>query len=317
MKIVFCGNNERGYRCLDYISKNKDFDISLVVAHPVSGKKYPYRSVSELAKKLGLDFIAPENINSADVIEVIRKQEPDLIILAGYGQIVRREFLDIPKKKVINLHGGKLPEYRGSSPINWMIIRGERKGGISIIEVDESIDTGDILAEAPFDILESDDANSILEKTLEIFPPLLEKTLYDIMNDTVKSKKQKLSDGQYFPVRTPDDGLILWESMTSFEVFNLVRALRNPYPNAFTYYENKKLFVTDVSLYNEENVSGVPGRVILKRNDGVLVMCKDKSILVKGVKFENSLEILSAKEILSRGESFRTMRTIILGKEKI
>ena len=312
MRIVFCGHNARGYRCLETISKNLNFDVCLVVTHPKSDQKYSHRSVYDLSRTLGYPTISPENVNSKEVLDTIREMTPDVIVLAGYGKIVKGDFLRIPHTMTVNLHGGKLPNYRGSSPINWMIINGETKGAASILEVDEGIDTGGVISYEEFDIFDNDDAKSILEKTLDIFPRLLEKTLLSIKDNNSQIKTQDNSRARYFPVRTPNDGIILWDSMTSLEVFNLVRALVDPYPNAFSFYKGTKIYITEVELYNEEKVYGIPGKVGLSKGDGVLVMCKDQAVLVKTVKFEGDLKPICARGALIRNESFSSIRTILL-----
>ena len=312
MNIVFCGNNERGYRCLEAISKNLNFDVCLVVTHPKSDKNYSYRRVYDLSRTLGYPTISPENVNSKGALDAIRDMSPDVIVLAGYGKIVKGDFLRIPRIMTVNLHGGKLPNYRGSSPINWMIINGETKGATSILAVDEGIDTGGVISYEEFDIFDTDDAKSVLDKTLDIFPKLLEKVLLSINNNNFHIRAQDNSSGRYFPVRTPNDGIILWDSMTSLEVFNLVRALVDPYPNAFSFYKDTKIYITEVELYNDEKVYGVPGKMGLSKGSGVLVMCKDQAVLVKTVRFEGDVKPTCARGILIRNESFRTIRTILL-----
>ena len=137
---------------------------------------------------------------------------------------------DLPPLGTINLHGGKLPEYRGAAPINWQIINGETSGGCSIIYVDEGIDTGDIIAQEIYPIEAHDTHASILEKTLEIFPRLLIQVLEQIENGTVKAQKQDPHAGSYYIRRYPSDSEINWDRLTDIQVHNLVRGMFGPYP---------------------------------------------------------------------------------------
>lgn len=313
MNVVFCGHNIRAIKCLDKISNNKDFTISLVVTHPCKDLQ-DHTTLHYHAQQLGLKTIDPININDTITLETIKKYNPDIIILSGYTQIVKKDFLKIANKITINLHGGKLPQYRGSAPLNWMLINDEKEFGISIIEVAPGIDTGDILSSRSFTINDKDTIETIVDRTLELFPNMLEEVLYQIKNNNLIKISQKINEGSYYPSRKPNDGLIIWEEMTAREVFNLVRALQKPYPPAFSFFKNKKIYIHEAIEYNDETIFGLPGKVILKRNNGVLVMCKDKCLLLKTLQFENG-KTIHAQDILSRENSFRTLRTILLGEE--
>ena len=316
MNIVFCGHNVRGVKCLEKINDNKDFTISLVVTHPCKNLE-DTSSVNFIAKSLNIDTIDPTDINAPQTLEIIKSYNPDVIILSGYTQIVKEDFISIANKITINLHGGKLPEYRGSAPLNWMLINDEQSIGISIIEVAPGIDTGDILCREEFSIDDNDSITTIVDNTLKLFPNMLEKVLYQIKNNTLERITQNLNEGNYYPSRKPNDGLILFEEMTAREIFNLVRALQPPYPYAFSFFNNKKINILDATEYKKETVKGLAGKVILKRDNVVLVMCKDKTILLKTVQFEEDKVILKAKDIMKRGDSFRTLRTILLGQEDL
>ena len=164
--------------------------------------------------------------------------------MSGYTQILKKPVLEWPTIGVINLHGGKLPEYRGGSPINWQIINGESEGGVAVHFVDEGIDTGAILASETFPIGENETAGEIYDKTIKIFPDLMIRVIRELEIGIHQVQKQKLSDGTYYCKRLPRDGRIDWSSMSARQVHDLVRALNGPsYPGAFTYLKKKKLIV--------------------------------------------------------------------------
>jgi len=184
---------------------------------------------------------------------------------------------------------GELPQYRGSSTLNWMIINGETKGGVAIILIDAGIDTGDIIAKESFEIRPNDTIKEVIYKTDKIFPRLLIKVIRQIKNGTVKRKPQPPGKGTYYHTRYPRDGKINWERSSAKEVYNLVRALTHPCPGAFTYFNNKKLIIWKASLI-EEDIRGIPGRVCLRRRRGIVAIAADRGLLITRVQPEGKSE---------------------------
>ncbi len=295
MKILYMGNKNRGLICLEALLKEGE-DICGVVISPfpkikAGGKKTKpeYEALKQFAIKKKISVFQPLKINAPLLVRKIKKMSPDLIVMAGYNQILKKEIIKIPKKGVINLHGGKLPQYRGSSTLNWMIINGETEGGVAIISIDRGVDTGDIIAEENFEIKPDDTIQDVVDKTDKIFPSLLIKIIREIKNGVVKRKPQSLEEGVYYHTRHPRDGKINWERLSAKEIYNLIRALTHPYPGAFTYFNNKKLFIWKASLL-KENIRGIPGRVCLRRPPGVIVISADKGLLITKVQTENKTE---------------------------
>ncbi len=284
MRILYMGNNIRGVVCLKALAEHGEEVIGVVV-HPNLKEEDPEESVLETAKRYGYPIYQPVQVNNPDFVREVRNLAPDLIILAGYNQILKKDLIDIPRLGCINLHGGKLPEYRGVAPINWQIIRGETTGGIAILFVDEGIDTGDIIAQVRFDITLEDTAKTVLDKTLELFPPLLLDVLAKFKFGTVPRIKQNREEGCYYTRRYPRDGQIYWKDMTAWEVYNLIRGLVKPYPGAFTYHRGEKLFIWKAS-WMSETIRGIPGRVCLRREKGVVVLAKDRGLLIEEVQPE-------------------------------
>lgn len=297
MRIVFFGNNPRGAACLEkLISENEH--IVAVVAHPIN-KILPIegKNVKTIAEVHKISYIQPRKINEPENVNWLKSFKPDLFVLSGYNQILRTDILSIPKNGSINLHGGRLPQYRGVAPINWQIINGEQKGEAVILFVDEGIDTGDIIISEEYDISIDDTAKTILDKTLKIFPELLIKAIKQIKNGKVKAIKQNPEEGCYYARRYPRDGRIDWKNKKAFEIYNLIRALVNPYPGAFTYYKGQKVIIWKASLL-KETIKGIPGRVVLKRKNGVVVTAIDKGLLIETVQPENG-EIMNSMDILT------------------
>ena len=303
MKIVYLANNVRGVRCLEWIIAG-GFDVRSVVVHHGAPDGPPETSVKQCALKHGIPILAPRDINDPEVISRLALLKPDLMVMSGYTRILREKILAVPPLGTINLHGGRLPHYRGASPINWQIINGEKIGACTILYADEGIDTGDIIIEQEYEILPEDTATTVLEKTLEIFPGLLVKALRQIQGGTATRVPQDRSAGAYYAKRYPQDGRILWDRMTAEMVHHLCRALTPPYPGAFTCLNGKKVIVWKTRLL-DETVKGVPGRITLKTPAGVVAIACDRGILLETIQPEGSSAPIPASSWFKiRGDTF-------------
>lgn len=275
MKIVYFSKGIRGSRCLAAILEH-GADIQAVVGVD------PEPDLERLIVPHGIEIIYPTRINTAEMVTKLKSYQADLFVLSGYNKILKPLIFEIPPLGTINLHGGKLPEYRGAAPINWQIINGESTGGCSIIFVDEGIDTGDIILQERYPISPVDTHASVLEKTLEIFPRLLVNVLEDLGTGKVQAEKQDPLEGCYYTRRYPRDSIIDWQRMTDVQVHNLVRGMRGPYPEAFTFRGQEKVEILRTSLL-KETITGTPGRVPMKRETAVVALARNRGLLIKEI----------------------------------
>ena len=275
MNIIFFTKGIRGSTCLSYILE-RGFSVGTVIGVE------PEQGISDLSDKFKFQVIFPNKINNESSIAILKKLKPDLFILCGYNKILKLPVIEIPPLGTINLHGGKLPGYRGAAPINWQIINGETTGGCSIIYVDEGIDTGDIIAQEIYPITPEDTHASVLKKTLQIFPPLLTKVLHQIEEGSVQAQKQDPAEGSYYSRRYPRDSRIDWAALDDIDVQNLVRGMFGPYPAAFTYRGDTKVEIDKTRLL-EETITGMPGRVPQKRGKEVIVLTKNRGLLIQEI----------------------------------
>ena len=278
MRLVLFGNNERGVVCLEAVVE-AGFDVAGVVALPDDLQPEWSRNVAQIGRALGVPTLQFEDANSADAVRRVRALEPDVIVLAGYNKMLKRAMIETAKDRCINLHASPLPSYRGAAPLNWMLIRGEKTGGISILEVDEGVDTGDILAQRFFPIRESDDYASLLRITLELYPTMLKETLERLRGGSISGSPQDPREGSFFTKRFPDDGRIEWNRLSAQEVHNLIRALVIPMPGAFTQFDDRRIIV-EGSKPITRIYEGVPGRIAARWPSGVIVICADRGLLV-------------------------------------
>lgn len=307
LKIVFWGKGDRALGCLNALLTSKH-KISLIVAHP-SSEGAAARCISQRAEELNIECTEPEDPNSADFVEVLKKQNADLFVLGGYGKIIKQNVINLPKIMAINLHGGKLPEYRGSSPINWSLINNEKQFGISIIKVDSGVDTGDIIGEMLFPISEHDTVKDLHLKANQEFPKLLLNVVDQISNANFKLIKQDNSKARYFPLRFPQDGLILWDTLSALQAYNKIRALTTPSPCAFTYFGKREVKIIQAKLSNQEYF-GEAGRIYKKTKSGILVCANDKCLWITQAVFTDNNQ--SIFESIKRYDCLATVREAAL-----
>lgn len=305
MKIIFFGNGKRAFLCLEFLLKNK-IEITYVVTTEDELERKP--SIIDLSKNNNLKYLITNTPNDEKTKLILKNNNPDLFVLGGYSKILKEDILDIPKIFSINLHGGELPKYRGSSPLNWALINGESEFSISIIKVDTGVDTGDIIEQLKFKINQNDNIEDLHKKANKGFKKLLLKVINQINEKSYNLIPQKNENSSYFPLRFEEDGFILFDQFNATQVHNRIRALTTPYPCAFSFYNSKKIFFEKSELSNI-TFYGEPGRIYKKNQKGILVCCKDKSLWITKARFENGKDAINE---LKRYEKLSTVRDSIL-----
>jgi methionyl-tRNA formyltransferase len=298
MKIVYFSKGIRGVRCLEAILET-GADVQAVVGVD------PEPELEMLTSPRGIETLYPDRINTTQMVKKLKDFQADLFILSGYNKILRPLIFEIPPLGTINLHGGKLPEYRGAAPINWQIINGESTGGCSIIFVDEGIDTGDIILQERYPITQTDTHASVLEKTLEIFPRLLVKVIDDLKQGKICVEKQDPLEGCYYTRRYPRDSIIDWQGMNDIQIHNLVRGMRGPYPEAFSFRGQEKIEILRTSLL-KETITGMPGRIPIKRESAVIALAKNRGLLIEEISV-NRVNVVPA-DYFRIGDDFSNTR---------
>lgn len=297
MNMIFMGTPSFAVPSLRKL--NEHYGISAVFTQPDRpkgrGNKISMSSVKEEALKNNIPVYQPFKIkNDRESIDIIKKINPDFIIVAAFGQILPKEILDIPHFGCINLHASLLPKYRGAAPINWAVINGEKTSGNTTMFMAKGIDTGDILLQDEIDIkgMTAGELHDILSQR---GGDLLISTIEGIKNNSVMRIKQDDAEISYAPMITKETGKINWKDKSCAQIKNLVLGL-NPYPSAHTLYKGKmmKVHVCEV-LY--ENTGKTPGCIIDADKDGIKVCAKDGVILLKTIQFPGG-KPLSTEEYL-------------------
>jgi len=281
MKIVFMGTPDFAVNVLQGLIDN--YEVIGVVTQPDKrvGRHLELREtpVKKLANKYNIKVFQPEKIKEdyKDILEL----NPDIIITCAYGQIIPKEILDYPKYGCINVHASLLPKYRGGAPIHWSIINGDDKTGITIMYMDEGMDTGDIIEEESIDILDSDNLGSVHDKLSLLGTKLLLDTLPSIFNGTNKRIKQDLNEVSYaYNVKREEEHIDF--NKTSREVFNLIRGL-SPIPSSNAYLFNEEMKILESKILDKK-YDGICGQIVDITREGIVVKTKDSSIIITKIK---------------------------------
>lgn len=306
MKIILFAKGVRGLECCKALF-DAGADICALVLHPNSEEKLT-ADFSEVADKNQCPVLDYENSNESQAVSHLSTYQADLHILAGYGKILKKEMISLPRVMTLNLHAGKLPEYRGSSPLNWCLIHGKREFTLSIIRVDSGIDTGEILAETTHAIAPHHTIKDLHEVANKEFPRMLIQLLQEIRSGKSKGRIQNQQNAAYFPRRFSEDGLILWDQHTAEEVHALTRALTDPYPCAFSFYEGIKIFIKRTS-YTQIPFCGVSGRIYRISEGRILIAAKDRAIWIEEAKTEDGRNM---HELVKRYDQCLTLRSVAL-----
>lgn len=286
-KIVFMGTPDFSVSALEAIYNSK-YDIAMVISQPdkPSGRdlKIKPTPIKEFCIEHNIPILQPEKIrNSIELIEKLQQLAPDFIVTAAYGKILPKAILDIPKIAPINVHASLLPKYRGAGPIQWSIINGENVTGITIMIMNEGMDTGDILLKKEIPININDTYGTLYEK-LRI---LGGQALVNALNNYKELIPQK-QEGEFSlaPMIDKKLGEINWNKNAK-EIYNLVRGL-NPMPGAYFSINDKTYKIWECEVINENSNKRVGEIVCANSKEGLHIQTSDGIICVKVIQALNS-----------------------------
>lgn len=301
MKIIFMGTPDFAISSLESLYEN-GHSIDLVITQKDRpkgrGKKVQYTPVKEKALELGLEVFQPDSINDIESINKIKDINPDFIVVVAYGQILKKEILQVPKYGCYNVHASLLPKYRGAAPINWSIINGEKETGVTIMEMAEGLDSGDMIIWDSIPINSDDDAITIHDKLSTLGGELIVKALNDIKNGVANKIPQDHSISTYASMLDKNLGRINWNDGGE-NIINLIRGLK-PWPSAYTQYKDDIVKVHKATLIDKLK-EGSNGQIVKVDKDGIYVNSKDKTIILEEVQFPGKKK-LKVEEYL-RGNS--------------
>jgi methionyl-tRNA formyltransferase len=300
VKIVFIGTADFGAPALRALVESKDHTVMGVVTQPdkPAGRQQKLAPcpIKECALKLHLTVYQPEDVNRDTVIQQIRYLAPDVIVTAAYGQILSRNVLRLPQYGCLNLHASLLPKYRGASPIQAAILNREKYSGVTVMWMDEGIDTGDILLAEKVTLQADETAESLHVKLMQVAPKALLKALSLIKGGKAPRLKQDAEQATYVKKLTKENGKIDWKKSNE-EIEAHIRAM-TPWPSAYAWVPDAtdqkmlKIFSTILS----RRAKGRPGEVVRVDKHGILVASgQTGGVLLREVQLEGKKRMHAAE----------------------
>ena len=265
MRVVFMGTPDFAVGTLKALIDSRH-EVVAVVTQPDKpkgrGKAMQFTPVKEVAAEAGIPILQPKKVREAEVIEEIQKFEPEVIVVVAFGQIIPKTILDMPKYGCVNVHASLLPKYRGAAPIQWAVIDGEEKSGVTTMQMDEGLDTGDMLLTEEVILAEDETGGSLFDKLSEVGAQLLLKTLDALEDGTVVPQPQpEESPTPYAAMLNKKMGEIDW-NQSAVKIERLVRGL-NPWPSAYTHLGGKTLKIWKAAVHPCTGAGADAGSVIL------------------------------------------------------
>ena len=271
MRVVMFGYQTWGHRTLQALLKSRH-DVCLVVTHPTSDHAYESiwaDSVEDLARSEGIEVCLAKR-PTPELIERVTEVAPDVMVANNWRTRLPEKLFGIPARGTVNLHDSLLPKFTGFSPVIWSLISGASHTGLTAHLMDAELDTGDILVQRAVDITPASTGTSLVLDTLELVPEVLEEALDGLEFGTATPVPQDLRQRTFFHKRVERDGLVDW-TWPAADIERLVRALSDPYPNAYTYFRGARLRLIN-SHVSRCSYGGTPGRVFIEEDDGMVIV---------------------------------------------
>lgn len=271
MKIIYMGTPDFSVGALEAMIE-AGHEITAVVTQPDKpkgrGKEMQMTPVKECALKHGIPVLQPVKIKTPEAIAELRQYEADAFVVAAFGQIISKEILEMPRYGCINIHASLLPKYRGAAPIQRVILDGETETGVTIMQMDEGIDTGDMLMKTVVPIDAKDTGETLHDKLAAAGAKLIVEALREIEAGNIHPEKQDDSKSCYAKMLSKSLGLIDW-NQEAVVIERLIRGL-NSWPSAYTYLQGKTMKIWEAEVL-EEKAEGAAGTVAAVTKDAIVV----------------------------------------------
>jgi methionyl-tRNA formyltransferase len=298
MRIVFIGTGEIGVPTLRALEKSEHELVGVVTQpdKPVGrAQKITAPPIKAAVSESKMSILQPARIKDSQSIDQIRALAPDVIVVMAYGQILPGAALEIPKIACLNLHASLLPRWRGAAPIQAAIAAGDRETGITVMYMDEGLDTGDVLLQRKIDISASETGATLHDRLTQIAPEALLESLRLLAAGNAPRDPQDKTLATYAPKLNREAGRINWNE-TAEVIERKIRAY-NPWPGAFTDFKDRKLKIFSASVVD---LRGTPGTILRKDNE-LVIATADRALSLTEVQLEGKKR-MSAAEFL-RGRS--------------
>lgn len=286
MKIVFMGTPDFATGALEALIK-AGHEITAVVTQPDKAKgrskELQYPPVKECALAHNIPVMQPVKIKTPEAIEELKQYEADVYVVAAFGQILSQTILDMPKYGCLNIHASLLPKYRGASPIQHVIIDGEKETGVTIQQMNIGVDTGDMLYKKSIAIEDTDTYETLHDKLTVLGGEAIVETLPLLEAGVLVPEKQKDEESCYVKLISKDMGNIDY-GKSAAAIERLVRGL-NPWPSAFTFYKGKQMKIWEAAVEQKE-VTEAPGTVVEVTKNTIKVACGEGLLCIMSLQLE-------------------------------
>ncbi len=301
MDIIFMGTPEFSVPALRELI-NKKWHISAVITQPdkPAGRKQETKPspVKELALKNSLPLLQPKSLRSAETIKKIKELRPNIIIVVAYGKMIPAEILNISKYGCVNIHPSLLPKYRGPSPIQSAILNGDKKTGLTVMLLDEGMDSGPILAQEKIGLSGDETAGTLHDKLAELGAKMLLPAIARYIEGKIKPMPQDSDKATICKIISREDGHIDW-NRSAKDIERQFRAFY-PWPGVYTFWKDKRLKITDLSI--SKKFPAEKKGMIIEKDNRLYVACSDGSIEIKKLQLEGKKEMKAAEFLKGRGE---------------
>ncbi len=281
MRTIFFGSPEFAVPCLDAL--NEISEVVAVISQPdrPAGRGLAMRppAVKQRALELGLDVWQPTKVRTAEFAERLRTLEADVAVVVAYGRILPLAVLEAPRAGCVNVHASLLPRWRGAAPIQWSIVHGDEETGVTLMQMDEGMDTGPILATAATRIEAADDAATLSERLSNMAAALLREQLPRYLAGELAPKHQDDAAATMAPLLDKSDGRIQWNKPAR-AVHNQIRGM-NPWPGAHTVLGERRIKVHRTLATTLDPEGARPGEVIALDPEGILVACAEGTLEIQ------------------------------------
>jgi len=315
MKVVFMGTPDFAAGTLKAIVE-AGHDVTAVVTQPDKpkgrGKEMQAPPVKEYAMEKGIPVFQPVRIKTRESVEELKKYAADVYVVAAFGQILSKEILELPRYGCLNIHASLLPKYRGAAPIAWSILNGDEKTGVTIMQMDEGLDTGDILLQKEIPIAENETTDSLFDKLMMLGGQAVVEVLSLLGTDKLSPVKQNPKEATHVGKLDKNFGCINWQESASV-IERKVRGL-NSWPSAYTFFRGKRLKIWEAKVMGSDFMTGkiFPAGCVCKvEKEAIYVQTGEGILKLNSVQLEGKRQ-MNVKEFLL---GYQVKPEEMLGKE--
>jgi len=299
LRIVFMGTAEIACPGLNALLRAPDWNVVAVVTQPDRPKgrdlKLQPSPVKRIALAGGVAVLQPERARQESFVQQLKALQPDLIVVTAYGQILPKATLDLPKFGCLNVHMSLLPKYRGAAPIQWALLNGDSETGVTIMKMDEGMDTGDILTQKAIPISQNDTAATLHERLAELGANLLLATIPEFVAGKIEPRPQPADGVSYARKISKEDGHLVWKQPAR-SLWNRIRAFK-PWPGAFA-FQNAEPKPILLKIWDAEIVTqsaGAPGEILAADRSGIVVACGEQALRILELQREGGKRLKAAE----------------------